>query len=207
MNDLTVSWVRTGGLCGVLAWICFAVMAAAPIPDVAAAALVAAFGPLLSVASVGLYHLLRLERRAVSLQIAAVSNVVAGALITAMLMVQLAVRSGGRGQVPEDVWIKLRHVDLGLDVAWDAYIILGTFLFALNMLRHPRFGKVFGGLGLLIIAALAVLNIATFPTPPGNAGLVDLGPAAGLWYLVVSVQTLRSVDWAGARAARAAASA
>jgi hypothetical protein len=133
------------------------------------------------------------------LQVAVVANAIAGALVTAMLMVQLAVRAGGRSSVEDLLWTKFRRVDLGLDVAWDVYVALGTFLFAWNMLRHPRFGRIFGGIGLLLAAGLAVLNLATFPTPPGNAGLVDLGPLVGMWYVAVSVQMLRSRRWAETR--------
>ena len=165
------------------------------------------FGPLLSLASYGLYRLLTLHRASVSLQVAAVSNIIAGALVTAMLMVQLAVRAGGRASVDDFLWTKFRRVDLGLDVAWDVYICLGTFLFAWNMLRHPRFGRIFGGIGLLLAGGLAVLNLATFPTPPAYAGLVDLGPLVGLWYVAASVQMLRSRRWAETRLEAPAATA
>jgi hypothetical protein len=198
-QDLTLEWIKLGGVCGLASMVVFAVMVATPLPDAPSAALAALFGPLLSLASYGLYRLLRLNRNSVSLQIAVVSNAIAGALVTAMLMVQLAVRSGGRTSVDDVLWTKFRRVDLGLDVAWDVYIVLGTFLFAWNMLSHPRFGRIFGGIGLLLAAALAVLNLATFPTPPANAGLVDLGPLVGLWYAAVSVQLLRSRRWAETR--------
>jgi len=45
------------------------------------------------------------------------------------------------------------------------------------------------------------LNLATFPTPPAEAHLVDLGPAVGLWYLAVSIQMWRSLGWAKERSA------
>ncbi len=200
-HELTLRWIKLGGICGLASMIVFTMMAAAPLPDNATAALVACFGPLLSIGSYGLSRLLSLNRNTVSLQIAAASNAIGAALVTAMLMVQLAVRHDGRGAIDNFLWLKLRRVDLGLDVAWDVYICLGTILFGLNMLRHPRFGRIWGGLGLGLGAGLAVLNLATFPTPPGNAGLVDLGPLVGLWYAAVSVQTLRSVNWAQDRTA------
>jgi hypothetical protein len=39
--------------------------------------------------------------------------------------------------------------------------------------------------GLLIGGLLFIFNVATFPKPPADAGLVDLGPLVGLWYLAV----------------------
>ncbi len=207
MNDreLTLQWIKLGGIFGLAAVAAFVIISAVSLPDNANAAFAACFGPLLSLASYGLYRLLALYRKTVSLQIAVVSNAIAGALVTAMLMVQVAVRSGGRGSLDAFVWTKFRRVDLGLDVAWDVYIVLGTFLLAWNMLRHPRFGRIFGGIGLLLAAGLGVLNLATFPTPPNSAGLVDLGPLCGLWYAVVSIQVLRSYRWAQTQLAPPAA--
>jgi hypothetical protein len=94
----------------------------------------------------------------------------------------------------------LQGVWLGLDVAWDTYIGLGTVLFAFSMLRHPRFGRVFAATGVAIGFALLLFNLYTFPTPPANAGLVDLGPLIGLWYFAVTVQMWRSLSWAQAAA-------
>lgn len=200
-QDVTIPWIKVGGICGLAAIVDYVSLIAVPLPDVAGTVFAACFGPLFGLTSYGLYRLLVLNRNTVSLQIAPVANVIAGALVTAMLLVQLAVRSGGRGALDDFLWTKLRRVDLGLDVAWDVYGALGILLFAWNMLRHPRFGRVFGGVGLVLAAGLWLLNLATFPTPPGNAGLVDLGPLVGLWFAAVSVQMLRSLKWAGERVA------
>ncbi|MDH3198988.1 MAG: hypothetical protein OEO21_12195, partial [Candidatus Krumholzibacteria bacterium] len=63
------------------------------------------------------------------------------------------------------------------------------------MLRHPRFGKAMGIAGLFLGAAVAGLNLLTFPTPPAEAGLVDVGPAIGLWYLAATILMWRSISW------------
>ena len=47
-------------------------------------------------------------------------------------------------------------------------------------------------LGVLVIA----LNLATFPTPPAEADSFDIGPLVGIWYLVVTLQSWRSLAWA-----------
>jgi hypothetical protein len=196
---LELQWIKLGGIFGLAAIAVYAALVAIPLPDAANAFFAASFGPLFSLASYGLYRLLLLIRHSVSLQIAPISNAIAGALVTAMLLVQLSVRTGGHGSLDDFLWTKFRRVDLGLDVAWDVYGALGTLLFAWNMLHHPRFGRVFGVLGLVLAAALAVLNLATFPTPPANAGLLDLGPLVALWYVAASVQMLRSQNWAAVR--------
>jgi hypothetical protein len=87
-------------------------------------------------------------------------------------------------------------VQLGLDVSWDVFIAIGTLLFAVNMLNHPRFGKILGSIGALLAILLLGFNLYSFPIPPANVNLIDFGPFVGLWYLVVSVQMLRSLTWA-----------
>jgi hypothetical protein len=66
------------------------------------------------------------------------------------------------------------------------------------MWRHPRFGRVLAVSGGGIAVALALVNLAAFPEPPGQAGLVDLGPVIGLWYLIVTVRLAGSGRWAAA---------
>jgi hypothetical protein len=58
---------------------------------------------------------------------------------------------------------------------------------------------VFAGLLLL------VLNLWTFPIPPGESGLFDVGPFVGLWFMVLSVRMLFSVTWWSTRFVPAAA--
>ncbi len=175
-------------------WACFAYPALifAPLPLALSAALAASFGPTLAFGSIGLWRLIRLHHVSVAAAAGAGLNAIGGALFTAMLLVQMAVgvATGNHTDRP------LQAVWLGLDVAWDAYIGIGTALFGLSMVRHPRFGRVFGSTGIAIAIALLCLNLYTFPIPPANAGLVDLGPLVGCWYLVVTVRVWQSLDWA-----------
>jgi hypothetical protein len=91
------------------------------------------------------------------------------------------------------------HVEFGLDLSWDVFLVAGTLLFSCAMLADPRFGRRFALPGIAVAAGLYVLNFATFPTPPASEGLVDLGPFVGLWYAAVSVQVLRYRRVAGRR--------
>ncbi len=111
-----------------------------------------------------------------------------------MLLVQLAVKA--KNENPAD---DLKAVWLGLDIAWDVYVGVGTVLFGLCALTHPRLGRILGAAGIFIGGGLLALNIGSFPTPPANAHLIDLGPFVGLWHLVVSIVMLRSGGWARSR--------
>ena len=200
------TWVRVGIVSGFLASLIYPILILVPLPRVLAVALVGAFGILLGLASVGLYHVLVLHRKTVSLQVGVASNVIAGTLVNMMLFVQMAIRSGtvtrleeisdqGIREALRYTWLSIDRIQLGLDVLWDVYIGLGTLLIALNMLSHPRFGRLFGWSGTLIAVLLLGFNLYTFPTPPADAGLIDIGPFVGLWYFAVAIQVLRSLRW------------
>jgi hypothetical protein len=188
--------VLLGAIAGLGTCAVYPRVAFSPLPDRARIVLAVLMGPLLGVASWGLRQFLILDRPSVAADVGALSNALAGALVTAMFLVQAAVgmRIDGTPSLEgEAVW-------LGLDVAWDVYLSCGTLLFASSMFRHPRLGRVISGAGALVALGLLVLNLATFPVPPGNAGLLDLGPVIGIWYLIVTIMVLRSLPWARERA-------
>ena len=178
------------GVCGLLANVAYALAASELLGDVATPIVASLFGPLIAGVSVALYLLLAAERATLAGLLAAVANVAAAALVTAMVLVQLAVNDVEAGLSPA-VNEAFEHVEFGLDLSWDVFLVAGTILFSCAMLADPRFGRRFALPGIAVAAGLYVLNFATFPTPPAAEGLVDLGPLVGLWYAVVSVQALR----------------
>ncbi len=206
-NALTFTWVKLGASAGIIACLVYPLMIAVEMPRLLTVVCAAAFGPLLSLASVGLYHLLKVHEKTVTAQIAAGANIIAGSIVNMMLVVQLALSMSMHDYLEkatdpvtkstlELIWKVVDKVQLGLDVSWDIFIAAGTFLLGLNMLKHPRFGKILGGIGMLLALLLLSFNLYTFPIPPANAELIDFGPFVGLWYLIVSIQALRSLSWA-----------
>jgi hypothetical protein len=183
--------IRWGAAAGLATCAVYPLLIFAPLPPVPTVVLASSMGPLLGVASWGLREFLNLDRRRGIADAAAIANAIAGALFSAMILVQLA--AGMRNEHPGTDAVSMW---LGLDVAWDVYVGLGTLLFAICALRHPRLGIAVGVGGVAIAIGLLALNLYTFPTPPANAGLVDLGPAVGLWYLVVTILVLASLRWA-----------
>lgn len=191
-NSIELRWIQLAIGLGMAVSAVYPSLIFLPLPQLPTIALAAAVGPLLGLASIGLYHFLRIHQPSVSAQLAAACNFLGGALFSTMLLVQIAVRIRAAGQ-PVDR--QIAAVWLGLDVAWDVYIALGTALFAWAMWAHPRFGRGFAVSGLLLAVLLLAFNFYAFPEPPSEINLVDLGPLVGLWYLVVTVQMWRSLSW------------
>ena len=78
-------------------------------------------------------------------------------------------------------------VQLGIDVAFDIVYSLGLILLSAAFLRHSRFGVVLGIYGIVTGGLLLAFNMATFPVPPAEAGLIDFGPFTGLFWLVLII--------------------
>jgi len=189
-SDFTKNWITLGIVAGLLASFIYPSLIFIPMPSVLQVFLIMAFGPLFGLASVGLYYFLALDKKTLSSMVAVISNIIAGVLITAMLLVQIAIRSSKPDTFDLSnkwAWKSLNQVHLGLDLAWDVYVFLGTFLFAISMFRNPKFGKIFSAVGIVISLLLIIFNGVSFPTPPADSGLIDLGPLVGIWYFAATV--------------------
>jgi hypothetical protein len=191
-KELVSRWRLIAAATGLTAVAAYTLLVAVPLPDKIAAIVASMFGPLVGCASIGLYRVLAWWRETMAGALAAIANVAAGALVVAMLLVQIALDEAEKDAPALDAATVrvFDHVHFGLDLSWDTFICLGTFLFGLAMLRHPGFGPLVGGAGMIIAVAVYAVNFATFPEPPGES-VVDLGPVIGLWYAVISVLLLR----------------
>jgi hypothetical protein len=165
-------------------------------------ALVFAIGP---VAIVGVLHIsehLAREAPGLTLRAATVFLVIAFALFTLMLVVQQSIffryrELGSEATDPSSfenlqaAFGLVNQVQLGIDVCFDLFYCGGVVLLSLVLYRHADFGRLIGAFGAVAGAALLILNLGTFPHPPAEAGLVDLGPVTGVWWVVVILQFIR----------------
>lgn len=79
----------------------------------------------------------------------------------------------------------VNSVQLGADVAFDVFYGTGMLFLAAALVRWKRRGVLLALSGSVLALLLLGLNLATFPTPPAEAGLVDAGPWTILWWLLV----------------------
>lgn len=197
-RELSEQWVKYGSTAGILSVLCYLIAAIGILPDFVSLLLAFAFGPLLSIGFIGFYHFIKEHRASVSLQVATLFAIIAGSIVNIMLVVQQALFEGvskADRDAMGPAWAGLNWIQLGLDVSWDIYISVATLLLGIAMWSHPRLGKFFGVVSIVLGVALLVLNLSTFPTPPGEAGSVDVGPFVGLWFLAIAVRVRTSLPW------------
>ena len=197
-NNELASWTRIGIASGFLACVVYPIMTLVSMPRIPQVMIGASFGPALAVASIALAYILQSRRRTPSLVLAPIFNSLAGALVTAMIIVQLAINYSTAPSADDQLASILKQrvwdVVLGLDVSFDVFIGLGTLCFSVNMLSDPRFGKIIGWAGIFVsIVPLFGANIYYFPDPPYVHGFPHVGIFTGLWYLAVVFLIVRSV--------------
>ena len=182
IRELDYRWAPVTAISGTAGAVGYAVISVAShsTSNIIVVPLSFAFALGITVGSIGLYHILGGATGSRLALIAAVVNVVAAAQLIAMIMVQQSVWA-----TVDQPDAALKAVWWGLDVAWDLYLGTGTILFSISMFRKRGLGAWLAVPGLLISGPFLIFNIATFPKPPDVAGLVDLGPVGGLWYLAV----------------------
>jgi hypothetical protein len=197
------NWIRWGVAAGILGDLAYAsVIAPVPLPVRVRMLLGFAFGPLLCVAFIGLYHFFKLHKKSVALQAATLFGVISGVLVNLMLVVQSAIFLTIPREARAELGLAfdgLNMVQLGMDVSWDIFFSLATILLAVAMFSHPQFGILWGGFTFLIGGGLLLLNLATFPIPPAQSGSFDLGPVSGALYLFIALRILSSSKWVEAR--------
>jgi hypothetical protein len=188
------SWIRNGAAMGLAATLIYYGMALMPLPERLAQLMALVFPGLLLCGHVGLYHWFARQRPSALGQAALIFGIGAPVLVSAMLCAQMSMVSymqryyhpleEAARQAQVNIWRAADSIQLGLDVAWDMFILPTILMFAVLAWRHLPLGRLMGSLGVIIGAGGLVFNIWTFPTPPIDVGLVDVGPFAMGWYAV-----------------------
>ncbi len=192
-------WVGSG-IAGIVAVACYILAIAFPWPEtqfgISSALVVVGAWPILSIMySYGLYSFVAAERESTLNRLAFVFAVAAFTTVLGMIVVQLAVVAG-MGEITaglDDRTTKalrrgLNMIDLGLDVAWDLLIGTALILSAMAMRRRSGLGPAWAIPSALLGMALIVLNAWTFPWPPGDRGLFDIGPFIGVFVMALAAR-------------------
>jgi len=189
-----------GGIAGALSVCAYFAAIVLPWPETqlgtsAAVAVVSAFPVLGIVAGYALCSFIAAEREMAANRIAFAFAVAGFSTLLAMLLVQVAV-SAGMAEMTQGLDAatarvlkrSLRLVDMGLDVAWDLLFGTAMLFWGFALRKRSGFGPGWGFPLLALGGLLIVLNLATFPWPPGSRGSVDLGPLAGMFLLALFIR-------------------
>ncbi len=190
------------GLAGITGVLCYLLAILISWPETQAGTsagllVVSAFPILGIVFSYGIYTALAVESESAANRLGFVFAAAAFATVLGMVIVQLAVVAGigemTRGLDPsiaKALRRGLRLVDLGLDVAWDFLMGTAMIFWGAAMRRRSAFGPWWGIPLLVLGVAIILLNAMTFPWPPGDHGLVDIGPFIALFFIGMAARLI-----------------
>jgi hypothetical protein len=187
-----------GGLSGILGTLSYVVAIAVPL-DATLTYLLAMSWPLFSIIFIfSLYQFVAIEKEGTANRLAFIFGCLAFALVAVMMSAQLAVKIGmqeyiqATPQPDRDLLRQMEHpirlVDMGIDVAWDLFIGTSLIFLSAALKGHPAFRTWWAVAAALLGIMLITLNVITFPWPPNTRGLFDVGPAVGLYIIILSTR-------------------
>ncbi|MFC2107274.1 hypothetical protein ACFLRY_02945 [Bacteroidota bacterium] len=208
-NKIARDWVKYGTICGLSSasvYIFLNILTFIPgidIPEIVIRLGLFSVGILGVVSIGGSYHLIKKHKNSVLLQMAVLLSLLAFAFLTLMVVLQQAnikfwqhahLVSGSKDEI-NTIYSAIDTIQLGVDLTFDVFYTLAFIFYSILMFKHPRFGKIFSISGFVLFSSFLILNMIAFPFPPGSIGLIDIGPLTGIWGIIVSIQSLRSLKW------------
>ena len=207
-NDFNHRMEKTAAISGILSIVLYFSAAVLPfIPDFLATLFGISFPLLWIIAFMGLRHHLRRDLRTSTLEIGYLFGVIGAAIACTFIIVQqanfewhkVAMKSANSElavTMARSSFNGVNRVQSAMDVAFDVFITIAWFLFGLNLFQNKNFGKIIGSVTCILSAGLLILNLITFPNPPGETGLIDLGPFLGIWLLFIYIK-LAKISFGG----------
>ncbi len=199
-NDHTPHLFIVGGIAGIVGTLCYVIASMVPMSRVGTYVLAMAWPILSTIFVFSLFRFVGHSKPSAANHLAFLFASLAFVLVAAMMSAQLAVKTGMEEYIQnatrnaqetlELARTSIRLVDMGLDVAWDLFIGTALLFLAFALQGHPDFGLWWSVPSALLGLLLMVLNVATFPWPPDTQGLLDIGPAVGLFIIVLSGRLL-----------------
>jgi len=198
-------WVRSG-VAGVLGVGCYILAITIPWPQTqtgtSVALVVVSAWPILSIVyAYGLCSFIAAEHDSAANRLGLIFAITGFATVLAMIVVQFAIKAAVpdiTNDLDKQITIALtrglRMIDHGLDVAWDMLIGTALMFSGFAMRRRTGLRLPWAIPSVTLGAALIVLNAATYPWPPADRGLFDVGPLIGIFVMALAAR-LAVLGW------------
>jgi hypothetical protein len=191
---------RWTGILGISATGVFLAKTFIPMPSFPHLLLCMSFGPLVIAGTPGMARFLKRARPSMLVDAGALFAIIAAAFHLSMVCVQatnLIILRERIAAADEAAKAALRQilggvftVQLGLCFCWDLLIALATLLFCAVLWKRGAGAALLASGGTLIAVVFLSMKLLKFPIPPAEAGLFDLGPGLGAWYMLFSAYIL-----------------
>lgn len=159
--------------------------------------LVFSFG--IGIASVGIFHYVRIHRDGICLQTGFLLGILAAFAYILSISIWHSLNSPMEGILVKGdqsfVYTIINRVHKGISFAWEVLIAASIFAFGVAFFRQPKPGKVIAVLGLIVALVILFFAFFSFPEKPDYLDLVGMGPLLPFWHLVVAIYMINSLKW------------
>jgi hypothetical protein len=116
--------------------------------------------------------------------------------LTVMLTVQQAIIVSFTETLAADTKLAFNSIQLGMDMAFDIFYSIGIFFISISFLTE-NIHSLLAWYGIIISITLLILNFVSFPVPPKDKGLYDLGIFTIIWWvmLIRKIKTKEKQSW------------
>lgn len=199
------NFIKLGGWAGLAAGLMYLIPKVISLPKMMSTGFTIFMGPIAILSFIGLYYLLTRKEITIPVVLATISAILAGTLRMAFIVVQMNNLIYIREKIsaagsPEDVqiWKNILNgvftVQNGLNYVADFFIDWAMILFGIAMWNYSKSAKWIAVLGFVAGGSHFLLKFYTFPKPPAESGLFDVGPLIGVWALVISIWMLFNIN-------------
>jgi len=204
IDTSNTNWSKLGGIAGIISMFIYYSAAFGLVPGGFRVVYPVfwLFGPWMVLFAVGQYHFwLDRQGRSIPLDLGGLFWILAGFAVTFVGTFQGVAReffglttsmsfAEGTSEAVRKGFSGANAIQSGADLTWDIYIFIAFAAFGVVMLKDRLVWKVLGGLGVALGVLGLVFNFIAWPSNPGVAGLIDVGPMAGIWGLIVAILML-----------------
>ncbi len=200
MNNQQISkQLLIGSIGNIIGLHCYIIAAAVPVSPVLSFLLITVWPVTAIIFAYSVYKYIAIEKQSISNQLAFIFTVIAFILVYIMLSVQIGLKTGindmlntAVGNEKDILSIVLSAsgwVHLGIDLAWDMFLGISLMLLSIAIKGHVKF-KLWWATPMFILGlAIIAVNLYTFPYPPAQEGIIDIGPIIGIFMIFFAIRT------------------
>jgi len=199
-SALQKKWILYGAVAGILITILYPVIYYLEITTIIDLGIELIFGIGLAVASIGIYHFVRIHKNCICLQAGGAFGLLSGfTLILAAGFHQSLISP------PEEILIRSEQkvlymlmeerIHLGLEFSWIFLLASSIFAFSVAFFRQPKPGKLISYFGIAFSSFILGYNFYSMTDIAGYDTFYGSGPFLITWHFVVSVLLITSLKW------------
>ena len=134
---------------------------------------------------VSLFGLSKIFTQSIFSIVGGLLSLLGGIFMSYMLILQHGLSAYNNSSSSSNGIQAFNYIQLSTDIAFDFFIGIGLIFLCVQMIREGKIWLIVGLIGFVLQPMQIVFNLITFPINPHEKGLLDIGPFAALWLVMI----------------------